>query len=75
MTKLSLYSREMKSVFQLLGEHENDISYSVAWGLTQCPSFLKVFLQSVLQWNGNVDEVEIRMQEYEKAMSSSTFGF
>jgi hypothetical protein len=56
----------MKSVFQLLGEHENDISYSVAWGLTQCPSFLKVFLQSVLQWNGNVDEVEIRMQEYEK---------
>ncbi|RUS44570.1 hypothetical protein [Cohnella sp. AR92] len=66
MTKLFLHSREMKSVFQLLGEHENDISYSVAWGLTQCPSFLKVFLQSVLQWNGTVDEVEIRMQEYEK---------
>lgn len=66
MTKLFLHSREMKSVFQLLGEHENDISYSVAWGLTQCPSFLKVFLQSVLNWNGSVDEVEIRMQEYEK---------
>ncbi|GMK39104.1 hypothetical protein PCCS19_21580 [Paenibacillus sp. CCS19] len=66
MTKLFLHSREMKSVFQLLGENENDISYSVAWGLTQCPSFLKVFLQNVLNWNGSVEEVDIRMQEYEK---------
>ncbi|WP_313641874.1 hypothetical protein [Paenibacillus sp.] len=28
MTKLFLHSREMKSVFQLLSEHENDITYS-----------------------------------------------
>lgn len=66
MTKLFLHSREMKSVFQLLGEHENDISYSVAWGLAKCPSFLKIFLQSVLHWQGDIDEVEIRLQEYEK---------
>ena len=66
MTKLFLHGKEMLSVFQLLGEHENDISYSVAWGLTQCPSFLKVFLQNFLNWTGDVSEVEIRMQEYEK---------
>lgn len=66
MTKLLLRSREVKSVFQLLGDHENDISYSVAWGLTQCSSFLKVFLQNVVQWQGDIAEVEIRMQQYDR---------
>jgi hypothetical protein len=66
MTQLFLRNKEMKSVFQLLGEHENDISYSVAWGLSQCPSFLSVFLSNAIQWVGSIDEVEIRMQHYDK---------
>lgn len=66
MTKLFLRNKEMNSVFQLLGEHENDISYSVAWGLAQCPTFLEVFLSNVIQWSGSIDEVEIRMQQYDR---------
>lgn len=66
MSKLLLRNREIKSVFQLLGEHENDISYSVAWGLAQCSSFLKVFLLNAIQWDGNIDEVQIRLQDYDK---------
>lgn len=66
MTKLMLRSKEVRSVFQLLGDHENDISYSVAWGLSQCSSFLKVFLEKVLNWQGDVADVEIRMQQYDQ---------
>ena len=37
MTRLYLHGRQIDSVFQLLGEHENDISYSVAWALAWIP--------------------------------------
>ncbi|PJN59852.1 hypothetical protein PAEAM_28870 [Paenibacillus sp. GM1FR] len=66
MTKLLLRNREIKSVFQLLGHHENDITYSVAWGLAQCPSFLRLLLQKIINWSGDLTEVEITMQGYEK---------
>ncbi|MBC9785528.1 hypothetical protein H1S01_13555 [Heliobacterium chlorum] len=65
MANLYLHNREVNSVFQLLGDHENDISYSVAWGLSQCPAFLREFLFNVIQWQGPVNEVEIRMQQHE----------
>jgi hypothetical protein len=40
MTELLLHKRKVESVFHLLGEHENDITYSVAWALSQSPHFL-----------------------------------
>lgn len=39
MGEIYLHNRKVDSVFQLLGEYENDISYSVAWTLARCPSF------------------------------------
>ena len=47
MAEFFLHRRKVESVFQLLGEHENDISYSVAWGLAQCPLFLHEFLHKI----------------------------
>jgi len=33
MTDLTLYGRRVETVFELLGEAEDDITYSVGWGL------------------------------------------
>jgi hypothetical protein len=65
MTDLYLHRRKVDSVFQLLGEHENDISYSVAWALARCPSFLRGFLHHVLDWGGEPKGTEIRLQQPE----------
>jgi hypothetical protein len=65
MTELYLHRRKVDSVFQLLGEHENDISYSVAWALARCPSFLREFLRHVVDWEGTPDSTEIRLQQPE----------
>jgi hypothetical protein len=67
MTELYLHRRKVDSVFQLLGEHENDISYSVAWALARCPSFLREFLRHVLDWEGAPNGTEIRLQQFETA--------
>ena len=46
MAELFLNRRKIESVFSLLGEKENDITFSVGWALSQSPSFLQKFLQA-----------------------------
>ena len=65
MSDLYLYGRKIDSIFQLLGERENDISYSVAWALAQSPAFLNKFVCAVLQYEPNADEVVISLQDSE----------
>jgi hypothetical protein len=65
MTELYLHNRKVDSIFQLLGEHENDISYSVAWALAKCPSFLDAFLQSQVKYKPKGEDVDIRLQNTE----------
>ena len=36
MATLESYGREVHSIFQLLGEKENDITLSMSWALTKC---------------------------------------
>ncbi len=56
-------TEKIESVFQLLGVHENDMSYSLAWGLAQCPKFLEKFLIAINQRNTELSEVEINLQK------------
>jgi hypothetical protein len=67
MTNLYLHGNEVNSVFQLLGENENDISCSVAWALANCPSFLDNFLKSQIRRNCQSNDVVIRLQHSQKA--------
>ncbi|HQM80511.1 MAG TPA: hypothetical protein PLX02_02710 [Syntrophorhabdaceae bacterium] len=67
MTEIYLHSRKIDSIFQLLGEHENDISYSVAWALSQCPSYLHEFIKQIFGIKVNSTDIEIRLQHHEKA--------
>lgn len=66
MVELRLYGREVESVFQLLGEQENDVSYSVGWALSRCPSFLQGFLKKVGASASDTQNVLIRLQQYGK---------
>ena len=45
MAILESYGREVHSIFQLLGEKENDITLSMSWALTKCPEFLKAVVK------------------------------
>lgn len=50
MAILESYGREVHSIFQLLGEKENDITLSMSWALTKCPEFLKAVVQHIVVW-------------------------
>lgn len=63
---LELNSREIKSVFGLLGEKENDISFSVAWALSKCPFFLKKIIKHVARIDIDPGLVKINLQHYER---------
>lgn len=65
MTQLLLHSKKIKSVFQLLGANENDISFSIGWALSKCPVFLMDFLHIVVGYKESITDVEIRLQEHE----------
>jgi len=65
MTELYLHRYKVDSVFQLLGSEENDVTCSVAWAFYKSPSFLKEFLWRTIHWKGSIDNVIIRVQQYE----------
>lgn len=66
MAELFLHNQKVRSIFQLLGEHENDITYSVGWALAQSPAFLNKFLQHTLGLGVDPESVVIRLQQHEK---------
>lgn len=45
MTELFLHGRQVRTVFDLLGSKENDITFSVGWALAQCDNFLASLLE------------------------------
>ena len=65
MSNLYLGSKteRIASVFQLLGNSENDMSYSLAWGLSRCPIFLRKFLSVIGQQKVKLSEVDIYLQK------------
>lgn len=54
---------EVGSIFQLLGERENDMSFSLAWALSQCPKFLTGFLSRINLRNAELSKVKIYLQK------------
>lgn len=66
MSRLFLHNREIETLFQLLGEKENNITYSVGWALSRSPAFLSAFLGEVAGLWRKVDDVVVRLQEFRK---------
>ncbi len=65
MPNIFLHNRRIESIFQLLGEHENDICFSIAWALSQCPTFLQAFLDRIISKQCDPISSNIRLQHYE----------
>lgn len=67
MSSLYLHNYKIDSIFQLLGEHENDMSYSVAWALSNSSSFLYQVLKKLgVKQIFDIDSIDINLQSYEK---------
>ena len=65
MATLESYGREVHSVFQLLGDKENDISLSMSWALAKCPEFLKAVVQHICGLVPDTDAVTVMNQKYD----------
>lgn len=66
MSELVAYGAEVSSIFQLIGNLENDITKSIAWALARCPEFLKLVIKEVMSIDINPENVRIKYQEFEK---------
>lgn len=64
MAELLLHGKRIESVFQLLGDHENDITYSVGWALAHSSAFLQAFLDVAVTPGLASANVVLRLQEY-----------
>ena len=65
MATLESYGREVHSVFQLLGDKENDITLSMSWALAKCPEFLKAVVQHICGLVPDTDAVTVMNQKYD----------
>src|SRR5689334_14988997 len=62
-TDLTLYGRPVGTVFDLLGEKENDITYAVGWALAESDRFTAALLEDLFEGNRDYRVDLIRLQE------------
>lgn len=67
MGSLKAYGDEVLSVFQLIGDKENDITKSIAWALNKCSSFLTNVVYEVLKLEVDPEATDILYQSYDAA--------
>lgn len=66
MADLFAHNRNIETVFDLIGDLENDITKSIAWSFVKCPHFFEMIIESLLQIKIDSKNVIIRYQEFEK---------
>lgn len=74
MADLYIFNDKIESIFQLLGQKENDISYSVGYAFGNCKTFLQKFLQHLkIKTPFDPDKIKIRLQAHEKDKGFTDF--
>jgi hypothetical protein len=65
MPELRLHNQPVESVFNLLGEKENAITFSLGWAFSKSPDFLKSFLKKTLppHVRFDINDLEVVLQE------------
>jgi hypothetical protein len=62
--ELTLYGRQIGTVFDLLGDKENDITYSLGWALAESECLSRTLLQDVVpSAEGDLDVDTVYLQE------------
>ena len=74
MSELYIFNKKIESIFQLLGEKENNISYSVAYSLSTCKEFLKNFLKHLgIRTPFDPEKIKIILQQHEREKGFTDF--
>jgi hypothetical protein len=68
MPELYLHKRRVDSVFSLLGQNENDITFSIGWALSRSPTFLKNLLRKILhdRHRSDSEQIVVSLQDFRK---------
>lgn len=66
MAELFAYNEKVETIFDLIGDRENDITKSIAWAFAKCPRLLERVIDKLIHVNVDADDVVIRYQEFEK---------
>ncbi len=61
--ELRLQGRTIASVFELIGDRENDITYSIGWAMSQCPLFRARVIGEILPEFASAMTDSILLQE------------
>lgn len=64
--ELRLHGKPVSSVFELLGDRENDVTFSLGWALARCPHFNRRFVSSIFDGRVNHEAVSVSLQERDK---------
>ncbi|MHB8481526.1 MAG: hypothetical protein ACYDBV_02130, partial [Nitrospiria bacterium] len=64
MADIYLHNKPITSVFELLGDKENDITYSIGWALANSRAFIQAFTKNALPKASHPEEAKIRLQEF-----------
>ena len=65
MTKLYLHNKEVENLFDLLGDKENDITFSLSFSLSRVKPFLNKLIKELTDKKIDLEEIDIMLQEYE----------
>lgn len=66
MAELFAYNERVETIFDLIGDKENDITKSIAWAFVNCPQLLERVIERLIHVKVDADDVVIRYQEFEK---------
>ena len=66
MAKLFIHSKEVNSIFDLLGEKENDITFSLGWCLKNIKPLLVRIIKEVTAKDTDLEGIDIMLQQYGK---------
>lgn len=66
MAELLLHGRPVPTVFDLLGQNENDMTFALAWGMSQSNSFLRDVVRSVTGGEISTDDAVINLQRHDE---------
>lgn len=64
MTNLTIGTKEVKTVFDLLGSQEDDMTYSFGWCLAKCKPFLDAVCRK-LGHKGDTADARIKLQHFD----------
>lgn len=63
MADLFLHGRQVRTVFDLLGDKENDITFSIGWALAQCEGFLTLLLKRLFADDDVGETQSVQLQQ------------